>query len=210
MRRTILAALLVLLLALLAGCMPLTPAPTPAPATPETTSAPGEATAPAAEAAPTEPAPTEAAAPAAEAAATEAPTIPAEEAAPPADCAPTQADSLGPFYVAGAPERTSVGEGYILSGVVRSATDCAPIAGAQVEAWVAGPDGEYADAYRATLFSGDDGAYAFTSHVPVAYGGRPPHVHLRVTAPGHAELVTQHYPQPGQTEAQMDLVLAPQ
>jgi protocatechuate 3,4-dioxygenase beta subunit len=28
--------------------------------------------------------------------------------------------------------------------------------------------------------------------VPVAYGSRPPHIHVRVRAPGFEELVTQH------------------
>jgi protocatechuate 3,4-dioxygenase beta subunit len=42
----------------------------------------------------------------------------------------------------------------------------------------------------------------------VSYGGRPPHIHLRVRAPGYEELVTQHYPEPGQRKANFDLVLA--
>jgi protocatechuate 3,4-dioxygenase beta subunit len=45
--------------------------------------------------------------------------------------------------------------------------------------------------------------------VPVPYGGRPPHIHIRVTAPGYRELVTQHYPEAGQTKANFDLVLEP-
>jgi catechol 1,2-dioxygenase len=46
--------------------------------------------------------------------------------------------------------------------------------------------------------------------VPVSYGGRPPHIHLRVTAPGYEELVTQHYPERGQRKATFDLVLLAQ
>jgi protocatechuate 3,4-dioxygenase beta subunit len=45
--------------------------------------------------------------------------------------------------------------------------------------------------------------------VPVVYGGRPPHIHVRVFAPGFQTLVTQHYPTAGQTEATFDLVLLP-
>jgi protocatechuate 3,4-dioxygenase beta subunit len=41
----------------------------------------------------------------------------------------------------------------------------------------------------------------------VSYGGRPPHIHVRVRAPGYEELVTQHYPQRGQRKANFDLVL---
>jgi hypothetical protein len=125
----------------------------------------------------------------------------------PASCTPTSADALGPFYEPDAPVRDKVGEGYVLSGVVRAADGCAPIPGAQIEIWMAGPDGNYADDYRATLFSDENGAYRFESHSPPAYGNRPPHHHLRVTAAGFQALVTQNYPLPGQTEAVFDLVL---
>ena len=115
---------------------------------------------------------------------------------------------LGPFYVPGAPVRDEVGEGYTLSGVVRSALDCSPIAGAQIEVWMAGPDGQYGDDYRATLFSDENGAYHFESHFPPPYSGRPSHHHLRVSSPGFETLVTQHYPVEGQTQATFDLVLS--
>ena len=125
----------------------------------------------------------------------------------PVPCVATQPDMLGPFYTPGAPERTSVGEGYLLSGVVRSATDCHPIPGAQIEFWMAGPNGEYTDEFRATAFADEQGYYLFESHFPPPYSGRPPHIHLRASAPGFETLVTQHYPQPGITEATFDLVL---
>jgi protocatechuate 3,4-dioxygenase beta subunit len=41
----------------------------------------------------------------------------------------------------------------------------------------------------------------------VSYGGRPPHIHVRVRAPRFEELVTQHYPERGQRKANFDLVL---
>jgi len=127
----------------------------------------------------------------------------------PQTCEPTPADALGPFYVPGAPVRDQVGEGYSLSGIVRSSADCRPIAGAQIELWLAGPDGVYTDQYRAAVISGEDGAYHFLSHSPPAYGGRPPHIHILVSAPGYQVLVTQHYPDPGVTQAEFDLVLLP-
>ncbi len=125
----------------------------------------------------------------------------------PANCKPTQPDMLGPFYEPDAPVRTSVGSGYVLSGTVLAADDCKLIRNARIEFWLANPKGEYDDAHRATVFAGERGGYRFESNVPVSYGGRPPHIHVRVTAPGFEELVTQHYPQPGQTKAEFDLVL---
>ena len=124
-----------------------------------------------------------------------------------ANCKPTQPDMLGPFYEPGAPVRTSVGSGYVLSGSVLAAEECKPIPNARIEFWLANPRGDYDDAHRATVFADQRGEYRFESNVPVSYGGRPPHIHVRVRAPGYEELVTQHYPERGQRKANFDLVL---
>lgn len=124
-----------------------------------------------------------------------------------AACQPTRADMLGPFYEPDAPLRERVGQGYVLSGTVRSAADCAGIENALVEFWMAGPDGEYAAEYRAAQYSGSQGEFQFESHFPPPYAGRPSHIHIRVTAPGYKELVTQHYPEQGSQQADFDLVL---
>ena len=127
----------------------------------------------------------------------------------PAGCVLTEPDMLGPFYVAGAPKRNEVGAGYVLQGRVLGVDGCRPLPGAQIEFWLAGPDGEYSDATRATWFADEQGAYTFASNPPAPYGGRPAHIHLRVTAPGHIPLVTQYYPAAGQTAGVFNLVLAP-
>jgi protocatechuate 3,4-dioxygenase beta subunit len=127
-----------------------------------------------------------------------------------ATCVPTQEDTLGPFYRPGAPVRQAVGTGYVLQGTVRSAKDCAPLAGAVVELWLAGPDGGYDDAHRATITAGADGSYRFESNYPPHYFGRPPHIHLRVSAKGLKTLVTQHYPEKRAKHAVFDVVLVPE
>jgi protocatechuate 3,4-dioxygenase beta subunit len=134
-------------------------------------------------------------------------TAEGQAAGGPANCKPTRPDMLGPFYEPGAPVRTSVGNGYVLSGAVLAAEHCEPIPEARIEFWLANPKGEYDDAHRATVLAGERGRYRFESNVPVSYGGRPPHIHVRVTAPGYEELVTQHYPERGQRKANLDLVL---
>jgi protocatechuate 3,4-dioxygenase beta subunit len=126
------------------------------------------------------------------------------------NCKPTQPDMLGPFYEPGAPVRSSVGSGYVLSGRVLAAAECKPIPNARIEFWLANPRGEYDDAHRATVFAGQRGEYRFESNVPVSYGSRPPHIHVRVRAPGYEELVTQHYPERGQRKANFDPVLVAQ
>jgi protocatechuate 3,4-dioxygenase beta subunit len=60
------------------------------------------------------------------------------------------------------------------------------------------------------VFAGQRAEYRLESNVPVSYGGRPPHIHVRVRAPGYEELVTQHYPERGQRKANFDLVLLAQ
>ncbi|MBI5640884.1 MAG: intradiol ring-cleavage dioxygenase [Nitrospirae bacterium] len=126
-----------------------------------------------------------------------------------AACKPTEPDMLGPFYKPDAPVRSAVGNGYVLSGVVKSAKDCSPISGVKIEFWLAGPDGEYSDAYRATVIPDRSGAYRFDSHFPPPYYGRPPHIHIRVTAPGYRTLVTQHYPEKSRAQGGGDLILVP-
>lgn len=122
-------------------------------------------------------------------------------------CEPTPADYLGPFYKAGAPVRSRVGKGYQLTGHVRSSADCTPLAEAVIEVWLTGPDGSYDDDHRATIFSNDSGQYQFESNFPPGYSGRPPHIHIRVSANGFRTLVTQHYPEAGQQTGEFDLVL---
>ena len=125
-------------------------------------------------------------------------------------CAPTRPDIQGPFYKPNAPVRDKVGTGHVLAGTVRSMAQCAPLPGARIEFWLAGPTGQYEDAYRATVLADEAGRYRFTSIFPTPYSGRPPHIHIRVTASRHQVLVTQYYPKTGQTGGQLDLVLRPQ
>jgi protocatechuate 3,4-dioxygenase beta subunit len=69
--------------------------------------------------------------------------------------------------------------------------------------------GDHDDTHRATVFAGKRGEYRLESNVPVSYGARPLHIHVRVRAPGYGELVTQHYPERGQRKAiNFDPVLA--
>ena len=126
-----------------------------------------------------------------------------------AKCKPTPSDYLGPFYKAGARVRASVGTGYELNGVVRSSANCAPITNAKIELWLTAPGGDYDDDHRATIYSDDTGAYSFESNSPPGYSGRPPHIHIRISANGFSTLATQHYPEIGQKTGEFDLVLVP-
>lgn len=124
-------------------------------------------------------------------------------------CRPTPEDLMGPFYKPGAPVRNSVGAGYVLTGTVKSALDCLPVADARIEFWLTGSNGKYNDDHRATVFADDAGSYRFQSNIPPGYGYRPPHIHIRVSADGFKPLVTQHYPDQGDEKGHFNLVLVP-
>lgn len=124
------------------------------------------------------------------------------------DCRPTPYDEIGPFYRPDAPVREAVGEGYLLTGTVQSAGDCRPLPKARIEFWLVNPQGQYDDAHRATVFSDAQGRYRFQSNRPTDYVNRRPHIHIMVTAEGHEQLITQHYPQENTTGGVFDLVLA--
>lgn len=122
-------------------------------------------------------------------------------------CIPTRPDAEGPFYKPNAPERASTGRGLVVSGTVRSASGCGPLAGARIEWWSVNPRGSYDDDHRATQRADGDGHFRYETDFPVRYYGRPPHLHVRLTAPGHRTLITQLYPTPGQTSLAADFVL---
>lgn len=125
-------------------------------------------------------------------------------------CAPTPWDEIGPFYRPNAPVRNIIGRGYLLSGTVKSASDCAPVVNARIEIWQAGPDGNYHDSLRATLLTDWRGRYRLETSVPAPYGRRPSHIHILVDAKGFEGIITQHYPKQGERSAVMDLVLVPE
>jgi protocatechuate 3,4-dioxygenase beta subunit len=134
-----------------------------------------------------------------------APASPASSQSTP--CAPTAPDMLGPFYKPDAPERSVTGQGLVVRGTVRSAKGCTPVPGARLEWWSADARGEYRDELRATQRSGPDGAFSYETVAPGRYPGRPPHVHVKISAPGHRTLVTQVYPRDGQRAIATDFVL---
>lgn len=125
-------------------------------------------------------------------------------------CPPTPWDEIGPFYRPGAPVRSKIGSGYVLSGIVRSAAGCRPLPGARIEFWQANPSGAYDDAHRATIIADHQGRYRLETDYPAPYGQRPSHIHILVDMHGFAGLISQHYPQRNKRSATLDLVLSPE
>lgn len=125
-------------------------------------------------------------------------------------CPPTPWDEIGPFYRPGAPLRTKIGSGYVLSGTVRSAADCRPLPGARIEFWQVNASGVYDAAHRATIIADQHGRYRLETDIPPPYERRPPHIHILVDLRGFAGLITQHYPQRNKKSGTFDLVLSPE
>ena len=92
-------------------------------------------------------------------------------------------------------------------GVVTSRALSCRCAKIGVEWWLANAQGSYDDEHRGALETAEDGGYRFETDFPPAYFGRPPHVHVKVLAPGHGTLTTQIYPEKGAKTVALDLVL---
>lgn len=128
---------------------------------------------------------------------------------------PTPSQTEGPFYpVVPIPNisdllrrdgNTAAGTRLDLSGRVVDQSG-RPLENVRIEIWQADAQGRYRHpsapendrvdpgyaGFGATVTS-NDGAYAFTTIVPVPYTGRPPHIHARLHRDGDEVLTTQIY-----------------
>jgi protocatechuate 3,4-dioxygenase beta subunit len=128
-------------------------------------------------------------------------------------CTPSDDNILGPYYRPNAPfrddltERGTLGTRVTVEGRVVDAA-CQPLAGALIDLWQADDEGGYDNdgkddpapeifVLRGRLYTGSDGRYSFRTIIPGRYLNgqqyRPAHVHVRVSAPGFAQLTTQLY-----------------
>lgn len=125
---------------------------------------------------------------------------------------PTIPQSEGPFYpVVNIPVTNSLvrgehlGDGLSVSGQLLRLGG-RPVANARIDIWQCdargvyqhprAPQGDGMDpGFRgfASVITDADGSYRFETIMPVAYFGRPPHIHLMVHADGRRQLTTQLY-----------------
>lgn len=122
---------------------------------------------------------------------------------PPADCVQgvTPPQIEGPYYKPQSPERTSLlapgmaGVKITLTGFVLNRS-CQPIAGAWLDFWQANDRGDYDNrgyTLRGQQWTDAEGRYTLETILPGQYPGRPPHLHVKVRAPGQPPLTTQLY-----------------
>lgn len=126
------------------------------------------------------------------------------------DCE-TTTDILGPYYRPGAPMRSNLlmenyhGEILMLSGKVIGRNCNESLNSAEVEIWHCDENGVYDNEseefrYRGKVITEANGLYAFTTVIPIPYktnpkseNFRPAHIHMRISAPGYQDLITQIY-----------------
>lgn len=148
-------------------------------------------------------------------AATAAPTWLTPSLAQGASLRPTPSQSEGPFYPVALPADTDFdllrqgavrytkGEAAWIEGTVLD-TRGVPVAGALVEIWQCDQNGHYhhpGDGGKADptfqgfgrVVVGKDGTYRFRTLRPAPYGGRTPHIHVKVKLDGADLLTTQLY-----------------
>jgi len=123
---------------------------------------------------------------------------------PAPSCTPgtlTPAQTAGPFYKSGAPERTSLlepgmaGTKLVLTGYVLT-PDCQPIPGAWLDFWQADANGQYDNGgfgLRGHQYTDAAGRYTLETVVPAEYPGRTAHIHVKVQAPGGPVVTSQLY-----------------
>jgi protocatechuate 3,4-dioxygenase beta subunit len=145
-----------------------------------------------------------------EAAATVEAPPPAAAAVPvPVSLALTPAQTEGPYFKPGSPQRDSLleprmaGTRLIITGRVL-APDGTPVANAKLDFWQADDRGAYDNAgyrLRGHVFTDSSGMYRLETIVPGVYPGRTRHIHVKVQAPGGPVLTTQLYlpDEPGNT-----------
>jgi protocatechuate 3,4-dioxygenase beta subunit len=124
-------------------------------------------------------------------------------------CRATPPDAFGPFGRGIPPVRAKTGTGHVLTGSVLSALGCGPLRGAQVQFWQSNRKGRYTRALSATVLTDRTGRFRYTSPIPVSYEGREPHIHIRVIARHHEQLLSRYVPR-GSRRGSIRLVLIPE
>jgi protocatechuate 3,4-dioxygenase beta subunit len=120
-----------------------------------------------------------------------------------ADCSAgiTPAQTEGPYFKAGSPERSSLitggtaGTRITLTGWVLT-SGCKPVAGAVLDFWQADDSGQYNNSgytLRGHIVTDNQGRYVVETILPGIYPGRTRHIHVKVQVPGMPLLTTQLY-----------------
>ena len=130
-----------------------------------------------------------------------------EEPARPRRCRPTRSNPGGTNnYIPDAPEVRSLGSGFVVTGRVRAARGCAPLAGIPVQVWLATATGSEQD-NRATVRTGRDGVYRIATAPTIAQFGEP-NIHVGYGGGEYGEVFIRRVVDLDDKRAVVDLTLA--
>ena len=123
------------------------------------------------------------------------------------NCEATQSNPGGTNnYIPDAPERGSLGSGFVITGLVRSAAGCRPLEGVRVQVWLATETGGEQD-NRASVRTGADGRYRIETAPTVPQFGEP-NIHVGYDDDAYGEVFIRRVVDLDDERAVVNLTLA--
>jgi len=123
------------------------------------------------------------------------------------NCEATQSNPGGTNnYIPEAPERDSLGSGFVITGLVRSAAGCRPLEGVRVQVWLATQTGGEQD-NRASVRTGSDGRYRIETDPTVPQFGEP-NIHVGYDDDAYREVFIRRVVDLDDERAVVNLTLA--
>lgn len=88
--------------------------------------------------------------------------------------------------------RHQTGDEYVLMGIVRAESTCAPLANVKIYFDMANAAGNYDGVNRGIVYTNNLGLFVIISDRPAPYGGDVAHIHLFLEVDEHAPITTAH------------------
>ncbi len=122
-------------------------------------------------------------------------------------CEATQSNPGGTNnYIPDAPEQDSLGSGFVITGLVRSAAGCRPLEGVRVQVWLATETGGEQD-NRASVRTGADGRYRIETDPTIPQFGEP-NIHVGYDDDAYGEVFIRRVVDLDDERAVVNLTLA--
>ncbi len=122
-------------------------------------------------------------------------------------CEPTESNPGGTNnYIPHAPERRSLGSGFVITGRVRSAAGCRPLQGIRVQVWLATETGGEQD-NRASVRTDAEGRYRIETAPTIPQFGEP-NIHVAYDDGDYGEVFIRRVVDLDDKRAVVDLTLA--
>ncbi len=123
------------------------------------------------------------------------------------DCEVTESNPGGDNnYIPDAPAVASLGDGFVITGRVRAAKGCRPLAGVPIQVWLATETGGETD-NRATVRTGEDGRYRIETAPTVPQFGEP-NIHVAYDGERFEHVFIRRVVDLDDTRATVNLTLA--